>query len=277
VAAPADTARLLELARYTRAVLQAYLEGESEDLAGLLEWIEQVTRELAAGGREGARFDIRAGQAQTPRAKVRLERDAAVPAKGCDMDAAIPAKGGLVSRMVRAARLDSSVYQEVDAATDATGQAAAVVALGAVAAGVWTAVPQVGGGTISTLAALAIGIGVELLSWLVWTLAVYLVGRVPAEGRVSFGGVARAMGFASTPSVLLVFAFVPVLAALVVLLVFVWRILTGVVAVRVSLGLGTGMAVVTMLIATLLQALVFCLLGPFLLVLFAFTSGAFFY
>jgi hypothetical protein len=32
--------RLLELARYCRAVLQAYLEGESEDPDGLVKWID---------------------------------------------------------------------------------------------------------------------------------------------------------------------------------------------------------------------------------------------
>jgi len=48
VAPPTDTARLLELARYTRVVLQAYLEGESEDLAELVRWIDQEL-EAAAG------------------------------------------------------------------------------------------------------------------------------------------------------------------------------------------------------------------------------------
>jgi hypothetical protein len=39
-AARTDTQRLLELARYCRAVLQAYLEGQSDDLAGLVRWID---------------------------------------------------------------------------------------------------------------------------------------------------------------------------------------------------------------------------------------------
>jgi hypothetical protein len=43
--APTDIARLIELARYTRAVLQAYLAGESEDLTSLIAWID---RELEA-------------------------------------------------------------------------------------------------------------------------------------------------------------------------------------------------------------------------------------
>jgi hypothetical protein len=48
VAAPTDTARLLELARYCRAVLQAYLEGESEDLAGLVMWIDHEIKATAS-------------------------------------------------------------------------------------------------------------------------------------------------------------------------------------------------------------------------------------
>jgi hypothetical protein len=51
VAPPTDTARLLELARYTRAVLQAYLESESEDLAGLVKWIEHEIGAISPQGR----------------------------------------------------------------------------------------------------------------------------------------------------------------------------------------------------------------------------------
>jgi hypothetical protein len=49
--APSDTARLLELARYCRGVLQAYLEGESEDLGGLVKWIESEIQAVAGRGR----------------------------------------------------------------------------------------------------------------------------------------------------------------------------------------------------------------------------------
>jgi hypothetical protein len=55
VATPADAARLLELARYTRAVLQAYLEGESEDLAGLVQWIDHEIEAVGANGAVPAR------------------------------------------------------------------------------------------------------------------------------------------------------------------------------------------------------------------------------
>ena len=44
---PADTPRLLELARDCRSVLQAYLDGESEDLAGLVKWIDHEIRATA--------------------------------------------------------------------------------------------------------------------------------------------------------------------------------------------------------------------------------------
>jgi hypothetical protein len=45
---PTDTQRLLELARYCRSVLKAYLEGESEDLGGLVTWIEHEIEAVGA-------------------------------------------------------------------------------------------------------------------------------------------------------------------------------------------------------------------------------------
>lgn len=61
----------------------------------------------------------------------------------------------LVNRMVRAAKLDVSLYEEVEADKSALGQAAAVVLISSIAAGIG-AVSQLGGRGIVTTAILAL-------------------------------------------------------------------------------------------------------------------------
>jgi hypothetical protein len=174
--------------------------------------------------------------------------------------------------MVRAARLDASLYSEVDADPSATGQAVTVIVLVAVATGIGAAIAGAQSGVGAGIIALLVEIVTSLLGWLIWSLTVYLVGRGPAEGRVTYGGVVRALGFASSPGVLQILAFLPGIGLIVLVIVSLWRGIAGVVAVRESLGLDTGMAIITIVVAWILQFLVLLFLSPFLLAIFGIAS-----
>ncbi|MFQ5520999.1 MAG: hypothetical protein ACE5FK_06350, partial [Candidatus Methylomirabilia bacterium] len=67
--------------------------------------------------------------------------------------------GSFTNRIVRAAKLDVNLYEEVEADTGATRQAMGVVVLGSVAAGLGA-----GGG----LRGILIGAVFALLGWFVW-------------------------------------------------------------------------------------------------------------
>ena len=101
-------------------------------------------------------------------------------------------------RMVGAAKLEVSIYKEVRADTQATGQALGVVVLSSIAQGI-AAFAQGG------LRGFALGTGTALVVWFVWALVVYLVGtKILPEPltRSDLGGVLRTTGFAASPGLL---------------------------------------------------------------------------
>jgi hypothetical protein len=147
-------------------------------------------------------------------------------------------------RMQGAARLDIATYEEVEADKAATGQAAAVVAMTAVAQaiGAW------GSGGASILGAAA----AALVGWLLWAGVTYLIGDKLFRGTATWGELLRTLGFAQSPNVLAVFAILPLVGWLVDALLFVWVLVAGIIAIRQALDFGTGRAILTALIGGLI-------------------------
>ena len=144
---------------------------------------------------------------------------------------------GFGERMKNAALLHVDTYEEVEADTTATPQAAGVVALVAAA----TAIGVSRGG----LTAVVIAVVTAFTGWLIWALLTYLIGDKLLGGTATWGELLRTLGFAQTPRLLLVLAQVPAVGLLVQLVVFVWTLVTSVVALRQALDFGTGRAVLT--------------------------------
>lgn len=158
----------------------------------------------------------------------------------------------LPERMLAAAKLEVAVYEEVEADESATAQAAAVVAVAAVA----SAIGGVGGGATTLIAAL---VG-ALVGWLVWSGITYLIGDKLLGGTATWGELLRTIGFAHAPGVLYVLAIVPGLGWLVRLVVALWMLVTGVVAIRQALDFSTGKAILTTVLGWLVVALLTALL-----------------
>jgi len=115
----------------------------------------------------------------------------------------------LVSRMIRAAKLEVGLYEEVEADQGALGQAMAVVVLSALAAGIG----QIGE---TKLLGLVVGAVWALVGWYVWAYLTYFIGTrfLPEpQTECTQGQLLRTIGFSSSPGVLRVFGFIPVLAA----------------------------------------------------------------
>ena len=159
----------------------------------------------------------------------------------------------ITDRMMGAATLDVATYEEVEADVSATGQAATVVALAAVAAAIG-AIGEGGRGIIGMLIA-------TLLGWAVWSWITYFIGTRFFGGTATWGELARTIGFAQTPRILLVLAILPVLGGLVNLVVAVWVLITGVVAIRQALDVTTGKAALVAVIGWVVAILPMMLLG----------------
>ena len=155
----------------------------------------------------------------------------------------------LTDRMLRAARLDVSLYNEVEADLSATNQALTVVVITAVASGIGAALGgAIAGRPTAVIGGLVGGIVAELVGWLVWSWVMYFVGTRFFQGTASYGELLRTMGFAYSPGVLLVLRFIPVLGGLIAFVVAIWRIITGFIAVREALDFESGKAVATIVI-----------------------------
>ena len=151
--------------------------------------------------------------------------------------------GSLVDRMVGAAFLNVDTYEEVEHDESATGQAAAVVAMVAVAMAIggWNfGISAVVGGAISAL-----------LKWLIWAGITFLVGTKLFGGTATWGELLRTLGFAQAPGVLAVLAIVPVLGWFVLMGVSVWVAVAAFIAIRQALDIGNMKTFLTVLVAFL--------------------------
>ena len=170
----------------------------------------------------------------------------------------------IIDRMIRAAKLDVNLYEEVEADKNAMGQAMGVVILSSVAAGI---------GTIGTtgLKGLLFGTVTALLAWFIWAFLTYFIGtRLLPEPQTTadYGELLRTIGFSSSPGVLRVLGIIPMLGVIINFLVGIWMLAAMVIAVRQALDYkSTWRAVGVCLIGWIVQiaifALFFGLLGGF--------------
>jgi hypothetical protein len=136
-----------------------------------------------------------------------------------------------LSRITRAARLESALYEEVESDRGAMGQSVAVILLSGVASGV-------GSLLIGDLIGLLNAVALSVAAWLSCGVAAWTVGtRLLAEPdtRANFAEVLRVTGFASAPGLLRVFGIVPILGGLVFVLTGLWMLVAMVIAIRQTL------------------------------------------
>lgn len=137
----------------------------------------------------------------------------------------------LINRMIRAAKLDVNLYEEVEADKGALSQAMGVVILSGVAAGV---------GSIGSagIAGILTGTIAALIGWFIWAYITYIVGTklLPQpQTKADYGELLRTIGFASSPGLLRVFGIIPVLAGIAFIAASVWMLIAMVIAVRQAL------------------------------------------
>ena len=162
----------------------------------------------------------------------------------------------LFSRMLRAAKLDVNLYEEVEADEGALTQATLVVVLSSLAAGV--------GGIFSYgFMAIIIGTISALIGWYVWAFLTYYIGTklLPEEQtEADYGQLLRTLGFASSPGLIRVLGVIPGLLGIVNFIASVWMLVTMVIAVRQALDYtSTLRAVVVCVIGWIIQLLIIML------------------
>ncbi len=169
----------------------------------------------------------------------------------------------LTERMIGAAKLQVPTYEEVEHDRGATGQAALIVVLASLAAGIGA----LGGGTIGFLLLNAVA---ALLGWLIWAAIIWAVGTklLPeAQTEADVGQLLRTLGFAATPGLLRVFGIIPVIGGIIWFIASIWMLATTIIAVRQALDYqstlrAVGVCVIGWVIQLLIMALIGGIAGP---------------
>jgi hypothetical protein len=133
-----------------------------------------------------------------------------------------------IARMIRAAKLEPRLYEEVKTDKYATSQALVVVLLSSLVA-------TIGAFTHAGLGGLVMGGLVALFAWYKWTFMTYIIGvkLFPvSQTSVSHRELWRTLGFASTPGMLRIFGAIPGLTGIAFLVTAMWMLIAAVIAVR---------------------------------------------
>ena len=172
----------------------------------------------------------------------------------------------IVERMIGAATLQVSTFEEVEADESATGEALAVVAMSSLAVGISTL----------SLTGLIFGTLAALVGWVISAVIIFFVGtKLLPEPQTSsdIGEILRTTGFASSPGILRVVGVIPILGALLSFLIGIWMLVATVVAVRQALDYqSTGRAAVVCIIGFIIQFVIALFLAPIIALFSAFLS-----
>ena len=138
---------------------------------------------------------------------------------------------GMGERMLRAAKLDGSLYDEIRADRHAPLQAAMVVILSSAAAGI-------GVGVHGGMSDFYLGTMQAMMQWYISAFFTYVVGTrllQQPQTKMDCGAMVRMISFASAPGVVRVLGVIPGLGGFVSGLASVWMLGATVVAVRKTL------------------------------------------
>lgn len=168
-----------------------------------------------------------------------------------------------LQRTIGASLLDRRTYEDVEGDRGATAQALAVVLLSSAGGGF--AAAALGAQTIADV---VIGMIASLVGWIAWAVLTYVIGSrfLPEpQTRADTGELLRTLGFASAPGILRFIAVVPGIGLPLYGLIWVWMLVTTVVAVRQALDYtSTARAVAVCVIGWFLSFILAAIIGTIL-------------
>lgn len=169
--------------------------------------------------------------------------------------------GNLADKMIRAARLDANFYIQVMDDPAAIRQALYVVLIYSLFAGIGAGLltlPDVEVGQF--VLNLFVGLFSALVLWFVWSFVTYFIGttlfrgpQTPWRVIATYGELLRAIGFAATPGILMIFILIPIVGIFLLLAAGVWMFIATVIAVREALDFSTGRAICTCVVSGFLH------------------------
>lgn len=185
----------------------------------------------------------------------------------------------MVDRIMRAIRLDFTVFREIAEDQAAMTEAAIIVAvvtfMSAIGTFIGSLIADAGFGSALLGFFGTWLISGILLGWILWAVLTYFVGTMLFQGKTDIPEMMRVLGYANAPNLLGIFAFIPCVGWLIALAGWILSLIAGVIAIREAMEFDTGKAVITVLISWVIQLVISLIIGSILGVGAAITSGIF--
>ncbi|UCC17056.1 MAG: YIP1 family protein [Dehalococcoidales bacterium] len=149
----------------------------------------------------------------------------------------------LIVRMVRAAKLDNNLYEEIKIDTKANGQAFLVVILGSLATGVGAGIAGIfqwaGEWSIWLLLIFLLS---SIFVWIILSFLIYLAGTRLSNSRqtsVSVVTMLRIIAFSTSPLLLGFFLCIPIIGVYLWFVALIWALIAEVIAIKQVVGFST--------------------------------------
>ena len=172
----------------------------------------------------------------------------------------------MVNGMIRAIRLDTSFYEEVEHDPSYNQDALGVVILVSVIGAVGSFLGSIfqGRGFVSAILGLIIGVVLAIVWYYVWVYIAHFIGTRFFKGTGDRGEVQRAFGFAYAPQILGILAFIPCVGGLITFAAWLWSIVCGFVAIKQSLDQDNANAALTVIISGVVVLIISAVVGMIL-------------
>ncbi|MGD2040711.1 MAG: YIP1 family protein [Anaerolineae bacterium] len=151
----------------------------------------------------------------------------------------------MIERIMRAIRLDWTVFREIAEDPNAMSEAAIIVVVVTFLSSLGNAI-----GSGSFFLTFFVGwITAIVVGWILWAVITYFVGTALFKGQTDIPEMMRVLGYASAPQLLGLLGFIPCAGFLFVLAAWLLSLIAGFIAVREAMEFETGTAIVTVLIS----------------------------
>ncbi|WP_455368188.1 YIP1 family protein [[Eubacterium] cellulosolvens] len=171
----------------------------------------------------------------------------------------------IIDRMIRAAKLDASLYEEVEKDLTATNQAILVVVIASISSGIGSAIGgQMVGGLGGFVFGLVGGAIAALVGWFIWSFITYFIGTRLFKGpqtEATYGELLRCIGFSNSPGILAILVFIPIIGAVIAFIAWIWSLIAMVIAVRQALDFSTGRAIATCIVGFIVMMIIIAAIG----------------
>ncbi|HEY81307.1 MAG TPA: hypothetical protein EYP25_03140 [Anaerolineae bacterium] len=171
----------------------------------------------------------------------------------------------LIQNMIRAAKLDVDFFSEVEHDESKNSEALMVVIIAAIASALGNGVGGIfSNGVIGGLIGAIFGLVMVVVGYYLWSYLTYFIGVKLFGGEAEPGEVLRTFGYAYSPQVLSILAFIPCVGWLAAFAGGIWSLVAGIVAIREAMDFDTSKAILTALIAWVVIMLLLMFLGAVL-------------